>query len=532
MPSPTRSPRTLRAGALGLSAALVVTLSAGCATVTDRLSGDPAPAETATAGPLEEPDGTSDQDELAAFYEQELDWVGCGPGECAELTVPLSYGEPDGETIDISVLRVPASSSRNRIGSLVVNPGGPGGSGVDYAAAADFIVGPDVRRRYDIVGFDPRGVGRSAPIDCVSDAELDEFLGMDPTPDDDAERDEFVAATEAFGESCESNAGPLLPHVSTVDAARDMDILRAALGEERLTYLGKSYGTYLGAVYAEQFTDRVGRFVLDGAIGPELTSQEIGLGQAEGFERASRAWAQDCIDEGACPLGETVDEVMGGMRDLMERFDAEPVPVRGDARLDTMSEGWAALGVAAAMYDQGMWSMLTDAIRDIVEADDATELMALANTYARRTSSGAYVGNIMEVIFAVNCLDRPSTLDVDDEDALQEALDEATAVAPTWGRFLAWSGLTCRSWPAEPVGGGPREIDAAGSEPIVVVGTTRDPATPYEWAESLAAQLENGVLVSFDGDGHTAYTRSNRCVDTAVDAFFLDGTVPEDGLRC
>lgn len=524
MPPRTPSRTGRRAAAVVLASALVATLASGCSEITDRLPGRSTATPTAPLAAV--PEG---QDDLAPFYEQELDWIDCGPGECAELTVPLSYDDPLGETIEVSVLKAPASSARNRIGSLVVNPGGPGGSGVDYAAAADFIVGADVRRRYDIVGFDPRGVGRSAPIDCVSDAELDEFLGMDPTPDDAAEQQEFADSSEEFGQSCQANAGPLLGHVSTVDAAKDLDILRAALGEERLTYLGKSYGTYLGTVYAEQFPDRVGRFVLDGAVPSDLTTQEIGTGQAEGFDRATAAWAQDCIDEGACPLGDTVEEVMQGMSDLMERFDAEPVAIRGDGRMETMSEGWAALGVAVAMYDQGMWSMLTDALRDVVEQDDATELMALANTYAQRTSSGAYAGNIMEVIYAVNCLDRPESTEIADFAA---AADEAAERAPTWGRFIAWSSMACGFWPVEPVGGGPREITAAGSEPIIVVGTTRDPATPYEWSERLADQLENGVLVSFDGDGHTAYTRSNACVDTAIDAFYLDGTVPEDGLRC
>lgn len=520
-PHPSSHVRS-RAVALGLSTALVATLATGCTQLGERVSG-----RTATPSATQElPQG---QEPLEQFYAQELDWVRCGAGECAELSVPLSYAEPDGETIEISLLKMPATSARNRIGSLVVNPGGPGGSGVDYAAAADFIVGPDVRRRYDVVGFDPRGVGRSAPIDCVSDAELDEFLGTDPTPDDVAEEEQFAGVTAQFAQACAANAGPLLGHVSTVDAAKDMDILRAALGEDKLTYLGKSYGTYLGTVYAEQFTDRVGRFVLDGAVPPDLTSQELGIGQAEGFDRATRAWAEDCLSEGNCPLGGSVEEVFQGMSDLMERFDAEPVPVRGDSRIDEMGEGWASLGVAVAMYDQGMWSMLTDALRDIVDRDDATALMQLANRYADRTSSGAYTGNIMEAIYAVNCLDREESADLDDFRAAQE---EAERRAPLWGTFISWSSLPCGFWEFDVVGGGSRTIAAAGSDPIVVIGTTRDPATPYEWSEQLAEQLEAGVLVSFDGDGHTAYMRSNSCVDTAIDAFYLNGTVPEDGLRC
>src|SRR5690606_5066504 len=222
MPSHTSArARGRRAAVLGLSAALVATLASGCTEIGERLSGrTPTPT-------VQVPQG---QEPLATFYEQELDWVDCGPGECAELTVPLNYDEPDGETIEVSLLKVPARGSRNKIGSIVVNPGGPGGSGVDYASAADFIVGPDVRRRYDVVGFDPRGVGRSAPVDCLSDAGLDDFLGTDPTPDDAAEEEGFADASANLAKSCAANAGALLGHVSTVDAAKDMDILRAALG--------------------------------------------------------------------------------------------------------------------------------------------------------------------------------------------------------------------------------------------------------------------------------------------------------------
>lgn len=500
---------------------LVATLAAGCTSITDRLPGR---GETATVEPAPVPDG---QEELAAFYEQQLDWVDCGSGECAELVVPLSYAEPGGETIEVSVLKVPASSSRNRLGSLLVNPGGPGGSGVDYAAAADFIVGPEVRRRYDIIGFDPRGVGRSAPVDCVSDAELDDYLGMDLTPDDEAEQREAEAVAESFAQSCDRNVGALLGNISTVDVTRDMDILRAALGEEQFAYLGRSYGTYLGAVYAEQFPEGVGRFVLDGALPPDLTSAELSVGQAEGFERATRAWAADCIDEGDCPLGDTVDEVMAGLGDLLERLDADPMPVTGDARIRAMSEGWASYGMVAAMYDQGRWAFLTDALRAVVEADDATELMDLANEYARRTPSGAYTSNIMEAFVAVSCLDRPG-----DSEGYLEALAEAQRRAPLWGEFMIGPASPCDFWPHEPVGGGPRTIEAPGTPPMVVVGTTRDPATPFEWSEQLAEQLASGVMVTFDGDGHTAYTRGNACVDDLIDAFYVDGTVPPDGITC
>ena len=509
-----------------LTAALVsvALLASGCSTLGDLL-GREAPAPSWS--PQEPPAG---MEGLDTFYEQRLEWERCSGGQCAQLEVPQSYEEPEGETIRIEVLRVPARKQSQRLGALVVNPGGPGGSGVDYARAADFIVGSGVRQRYDVVGFDPRGVGRSAPIDCLSDTELDAFLGFDPTPDDADEQQKFADNAKAFAQKCGANAGPLLGHVSTVDAAKDMDVLRVALGEQKLHYLGKSYGTYLGATYADLFPQLVGRFVLDGVVAPDLTSQEVNLGQAKGFETATRAWAQFCIDKGSCPLGDSVDEVMAGIRDFLRRVDDQPLSETGDRAVTRLTEGWASTGIAAAMYDQGMWDTLVEAMREALKGN-GTELMGLANGYADREPGGGYRGNIMEVIYAVNCLDKPES---DDVTAHAAAAEASTQEAPTWGPFLTWSSLPCGSWPVgsprseEP----PAKVTAEGAAPIVVVGTTRDPATPYEWSVRLHDQLATSSLITYDGDGHTAYMRSNRCVDGPIDTFYLKGTVPKDGLTC
>ena len=319
-----------------------------------------------------------------------------------------------------------AARRRKRLGSLVVNPGGPGGSGVDYARAADFIVGKGVRDAYDVVGFDPRGVGRSAPIDCLTDAELDTFLGADPTPDDPAEEQAFAATAAGFAQACAATAGPLLAHVSTEDAARDMDVLRAALGEEKLTYLGKSYGTYLGTVYAELFPKHVGRMVLDGVVAPDLTPEELNLGQAKGFELATRQWAAYCVEQGDCPLGKSVDDVMKGLRTFLASVDQSPLPRTGDNAVPRLTEGWASLGIAAAMYDQGAWQTLTDAMRDAV-GGDGTALMQLADQYADRNPGGQYAGNIMEVIYAVNCLDKADSSDLAERHRLARGVAEGRA---------------------------------------------------------------------------------------------------------
>ncbi|KGN40025.1 alpha/beta hydrolase [Knoellia aerolata] len=502
----------------------VALLASGCSTVEDLFAPEaPAPSWS----PQKPPPGMEGMD---AFYDQQLQWEDCSGGQCAKLEVPLNYGTPEGDTIEIEVLRVPARRQSQRLGALVVNPGGPGGSGVDYASGADFIVGAGVRQRYDIVGFDPRGVGRSAPIDCVSDAELDAFLGFDPTPDDAGEEEAFAANAASFAQKCGANAGPLLGHVSTVDAAKDMDVLRAALGEDTLNYLGKSYGTYLGATYADLFPQLVGRFVLDGVVAPDLTSQEVNLGQAKGFETATRAWAQFCVDKGRCPLGGSVDDVMSGLRDFLGRVDDRPLSGTDDRAVPRLTEGWAILGIASAMYDEGMWDALVGAMRDALDGNGA-ELMGLANRYADRQPGGGYGGNIMEVIYAVNCLDKPESDDLATRAAAAEA---STAEAPTWGPFLVWSSLPCGSWPVETERSSqpPAKVTAEGADPIVVVGTTRDPATPYEWSVRLHDQLARSSLITYEGDGHTAYTRSNQCVDEPIDEFYLEGTVPKDGLTC
>ncbi len=506
-----------------LTAALAVTCATGlvaCELPSSKRTAEPTSVPTEAVVP---PTG---MEAAQRFYGQKLEWSGCSGGQCAELSVPIDYAQPDGDTIKISVFRAPAKGKRQ--GSLVVNPGGPGASGVDYARQADFIVGRPVRRAYDIVGFDPRGVGRSAPIDCLSDDGLDEFLGTDPTPDDAAEQESFAQVAKDFGRACATTAGPLLAHISTVDVAKDMDVLRSALGETKLSYLGKSYGTLMGSIYAELFPKKVGRFVLDGVLAPELTAQEVNLGQAEGFERAARAWAAACIEENSCPLGTSVDQVMSGLRELLDSLDQQPLTMTGDSTIPSLGEGWASLGVAQAMYEQGMWSQLDDALRDVIDEQDGRRLMRLADAYARRRAGGGYRGNIMEAIYAVNCLDRP------DSDSLSEyerAARASTAKAPTFGPTLTWSSLPCGFWPVKATNP-PHKITAEGSDLIVVVGTTRDPATPYEWSVLLDDELANSTLISYDGDGHTAYTRSNSCVDKAIDAYYVKGTAPPADLKC
>ena len=303
-------------------------------------------------------------------------------------------------------------------------------------------------------------------------------------------------------------------------------MLRAALGETKLDFLGKSYGTFIGATYADLFPTKVGRLVLDGVVDPNLTWTQANEGQAVGFETATRAYVKDCVDRGGCPLGASLASGMQMLRDFLKQLDAKPLPLN-DPYVKQLTEGWGSLGIAEAMYDQALWPELTDALRAAF-AGKGSPLMKLANEYAHRSDRGSYSDNLMQAIYPVSCLDRADSRNLAHYESDARTL---SASAPTWGALLAWGSIPCGYW-SVPANNVPKKISAAGSGPILVVGTTRDPATPYKWAQALASELENGHLITFNGDGHTAYTRSNSCVNHAVDAYLLRGQVPPAGLKC
>ena len=501
-----------RLGALTVGALLALT---SCASPSK-----PAATESTT------PAGARASKGLQGLYQQRLNWTKCDQGECASLRVPLDYAKPTGATINVAVNRVKAKG--NRQGALVVNPGGPGGSGVDYAAAADQIVTGGVRDQYDIVGFDPRGVQRSAAITCVSDTQLDAMLGQDPAPDSSTEESALLQKDKEFAQACQQNAGPLLGHVSTRDVAKDMDILRSALGEDKLNYLGKSYGTLLGATYADLFPKKVGRMVLDGVLPPDASMEEVNLGQAKGFERALDSYLRDCTDKGGCPLGDDPQQAKKKLSAWLESLDTKNVPVHSDARMNRLTQGWAINGLAEGLYAKKSWPSLTSSVKSAM-AGDGTGLFEAGSRYASRNSDGTYSGNIMQVINAVTCLDRPAATAGPAEYRKRGA--EFGKQAPTWGPGMAWASASCADWPVKPVDK-PHKVTADGSGPILVVGTTRDPATPYEWSERLATQLKQGRLLSHDGDGHTAYASGSQCVDDVVNSYLTDGKDPGKKTTC
>lgn len=523
MPDPTRSPApapatgAARGRTTARSAAAVLAVGAlalaGCTGPREQTTVTPAPSSSAT--PVRG---------LDAIYAQQPAWTDCGDLECTTVAVPLDWDDPDGGTIDIAINR--HSAAGDRIGSLLINPGGPGASGLDaLSGIALDRFGKEVVDRYDLIGFDPRGVGQSTPVTCVDGPAMDQLVSADY----DFDTDEGVAAAEAaygkLGAECLANTGPVLEHVDTVSAARDMDVLRAVLGDDTLNYVGYSYGTQLGATYAALYPEKVGRLVLDGALDPTLSSLELSEGQAVGFESALRAYVEDCQAGADCPLDGTVDEGLQQIKDLLDRATASPLTTGTPRRL---TGALAFSGIALPLYDEASWPYLTLGLTSALKSNDGSVLLQLADTYYDRNPDGTYATNATQAFWAIGCADDRGTTDVAEMRAQAAQIE---AAAPTVGRSFAYGGVICAQWPV-PEAGGLEDYSAQGAAPIVVIGTTNDPATPYAWAEKLATTLSSGTLLTYEGEGHTAYGRSNDCILDAVDAYLLDGTVPEDGKRC
>ncbi|MFD8687708.1 alpha/beta hydrolase [Streptomyces sp. NPDC059651] len=513
----TRRPLRTLALALGTAGLLISGCTDGGST-----TGASSPAQAASASPSAVPAA------LKPFYAQHLSWRDCGVTgfQCATMKAPLDYAKPDGGEIKLAVSRKKATGPGKRIGSLLVNPGGPGGSAIGYLQGYAAIGYPaQVRARYDMVAIDPRGVARSEPVECLTGSQMDAYTQVDQTPDDAVEVTKLSGAFQKFATGCEQRSGEILPHVSTVETARDMDVLRALLGDGQLHYVGASYGTFLGATYAELFPGRAGRLVLDGAMDPSLASVDMNRDQTAGFETAFQSFAADCVKKADCPLGTvSAADAATNLKKLFSDLDAKPIPT-GESR--KLGESLATTGVIAAMYDETAWPQLREALTG-AKAGDGSGLLSLADSYYEREPNGTYA-NLMYANAAVNCLDLPPAFAT--SEAVTQALPAFEKASPVFGKGFAWASLNCAYWPV-PATGTPHAIKAEGAAPIVVVGTTRDPATPYKWAKSLAGQLSSGTLLTYEGDGHTAYGRGSDCIDTAINRYLLEGTVPDDGKKC
>ena len=496
------------------------TAATASAQATAAPSSDGATGATGTAGSLEE------ETDTATF-------------SCAVITVPLDYANPKGETISIAVKKRAATGGHAQ-GALFINPGGPGDSGVSFAERAGNAFSPDLLNAYDIIGFDPRGVGSSTAITCSSDddsssstAEPSTSAGATASPSAGTEAsggesyEEWAESTrqsfQELTEQCASHTEPaaLLDHVDTVSAARDLDILRALAGQEKLNYLGFSYGTYLASVYAETFPGNTGRMVLDGAIDPSLSLAEQGLGQAKGFEQALRTYVDYCQASTGCPLSGGTDAGVQQIRDLITSANSTPLATGDPNRTVTGSDIVAALSEYLYTTEQN-WEPLNKALDQAINHRDGSAFVASEeqDTSSKDDGGGAFQ--------AVTCLDYPVE---GDKTTWAAQYEQAKREAPVFADSAVGMDLVCSVWGHNGTRK-PTQIHARGAAPILVVGTTGDPATPYAWSKSLAEQLDSGQLLTWEGNGHTAYGGDASCVNDAVDAYLISGTMPKKGLTC
>lgn len=443
--------------------------------------------------------------------------------ECGTLTVPLDPAEPSGETIELAVARAASTGSDSeRIGSLVMNPGGPGGSGIDFLAGAAPAFPEELTDKFDLVSFDPRGVGESTPVECIDDRTKDEQLTGDLSPDTDAELQRAVADQQELLEGCRKNSASLLDHMSTADVAADMDVLREELGDEQLTYLGYSYGTSIGSVYATLFPDNVRALVLDGSVSPSATEEQQLLAQAQGFEHTYANFIAACDADPDCALG---PDAAASIATVRSRLSSDPVEVGTGADARELGPDLFDLAIATALYDTTLWGTLAASISDINDGGAST-LLSLVDRQTGRQADGSY-DNSSDAQMMVSCADSPERPSVDEAAA---AADRIQAAAPTFGGITAFGTLGCIDWPvaAEPL----PAITGKGAPTILVVGTVGDPATPYEWAQQMSQTLESAVLLTYEGDGHTAFLRGGSCIEDAVVGYLVDLTPPAAGTRC
>ena len=521
----SRLPLIVRTAALGAVGALLL---AACSqstvgTITEG-SSSASPIPTATgASPA-----PSDVDPaLAPFYTQRLNWSSCGGSfQCAQLKVPLDYKAPGGETIELAVIRLRSSGGKH-LGTMVTNPGGPGGSAVDFVRQARAIFSQQLLASYDAVGFDPRGVQRSEPVTCLTDAQLDTFISLDASPDDAAEVAQLDDAAKQFTAGCERRSGKMLAHVSTSDTARDMDVLRGALGEQTLNYVGFSYGTVLGATYADLFPTHVGRMVLDGAVDPALGNVELQHGQAKGFELALRRFVENCDQQSDCPLPGGTQAGLDRIAQFFDELDSKPLPTEDPKRPLTQALGQSAVLSLLYFPAYGDWDALRQGLSAAFDGDGSV-LLQMLDERNERSSNGKYANNLQYAYYAVNAVDdpeRPTTAEV------AKLAQQWSKEAPIFGSVLAWANAMWQYWPV-PATDAPHPTTAKGAPPILVVGTTYDPATPYPWSQALAKELSSGVLLTRVGDGHTGYGKGSTCTDNAIDRFLLTGTAPPAGTVC
>jgi len=506
--------------ALGLAATLVLS---GCASFSDTVASDTTTATSAPAQPKVPPIKWSDCDQ------QIQPLIADQPGsdrnltfQCGRTEVPISYDEPRGATLPLFLVKVVMAGQTDRIGSLVVNPGGPGRSGADAAISLALQLPTDVMNRFDIVGFDPRGVGLSTPVECISDDTKERMVAAEPRPTTDQQLDDAFALTKQVADGCAKQYGDALGTFNTVDTARDMERLRQSLGDDQLTYLGYSYGTTLGSTYAELFPDKVRAFVLDGAVDPDTDQKSDAEASAQGFEAGFDAFAANCVALIAgCPIGANPRQFV---YDLLAQAAQAPIPSSAQGETRQATPGVVMTAVQAALYGTASWPQLAQGLA-AAQQGDAKGLFSLADSYSGRLKDGTY-SNLLDANLAVSCADTDEKYTESDVRAL---VADWSQKYPLFGAHSAVGLYDCAVWKAHrtPL----PERDATGSAPILVVGNTGDPVTPLPGAQDMAQDLENGDLLIWQGNGHTAYPKTD-CITAAVDNYLINLVPPMDGLTC
>jgi pimeloyl-ACP methyl ester carboxylesterase len=503
-----RQPSPMRKS--GAIAAAVALFAAGLLTGAPSSAAQPAPLETS-------------QPPLARATET-LSWRPCGTRlECSTLKVPKDYSNPTLGTITLALKRVPARGQKK--GSLVVNPGGPGAAGLGYAAYLASALPASVNAMYDIVGFDTRGVGASAPVTCLTGKQTTRWLRADPTPDSRAEQIAYLKLAAKISTGCLKRSPQIAPFVSSDVTVQDLDSIRAALGEEKLNWLGFSYGTYLGALYAEKFPERIGKVVLDGAVDPALDAMQISKGQSDGFQRSLRSFARDCITHANCPSTKSSRQVLAGINRLLSKLDSTPMATSGSLPLN---EAQAMTAPFSSMYTPDRWSTLRQALSAAARGN-GSPLQKMAESASDQTGPNSYATNMASAFYAISCLDVPATPRLT---GLRDFAAEWArgASVPAMARAMSWGNAPCSYWFSN--GSERSAVQSTTTAPILIIGTTGDPATPYSWSEALSRQLPTSTLLTFRGEGHTATASGNNCIDSSVANYLTTGVLPPLGKTC
>lgn len=450
-----------------------------------------------------------------------ITWTDCGGGfQCGTLQVPLDYSNVDGRKISLALIKKPWTGAASHVGALLVNPGGPGESGIEFLRS-DISSLANLNRHFDVITWDPRGVAASTPIKCVDGPDEDAYLAFDTVLDDAQEKAAAIQADKNFAAGCERRSGDLLPYMDTVSTAKDMDQIRAAIGDAKLTYLGFSYGTFIGQWYAKLFPTHVRALSLDGVLDPTIGANDSLLAQVLGFEQNLQAFLSDCRVRTTCAYGRSGDPA-AKLTAAIAQLDATPLKV-GTREL---TRSLAMTGLLVTLYDQSTWRYLDQALTAL-DRGDGRLLLILADIYNHRNSDGTYSNLFNGAYQATYCLDFAVPTDIAEYDKLGPKFAQASALFGPWSQY---SNLQCAYWPVKPNHReGPLPIH--GAPPILLIGGTNDPATPYAEAVAVSHQIDGSILLTRKGNGHTSYD-SSTCAHAAEDAYLIDLTLPAAGTVC